>query len=210
MELTDRRRVRFAEPCECDSDERNFHAQFHDLSLDGAYIGTHEPFPVGHRFRLRFAVQGRTLVLPCIVRHTNPGTGMGVKFLNITPEERELLARYLERLVNRLGDTAHAKKRTASRLSIRIPVLVSGLDSLGKTFEEDTETLNVSERGACIRLRQPVLPGTNLKLKIGLGPQIHVAEFRVVWVGPSDSPTAGQVGLTPTVLDLWRAWAPVT
>lgn len=206
MQPSDRRRLRFSEACVCDSDERSVHAQFQDLSLEGAYIGTSQPFPVGHRLRLRFTLQGKLLVIPCQVRHLNPGAGMGVQFLSLPVEYRELLARHMDKLLERLGDTAHEKKRMGSRLGARLPLQVSGTDSAGKDFEEETETLNVSERGACIRLRHAVVPGTILKVKTGLGPETRAAEFRVVWVGAAGSPAAGQLGLTPTILDLWRGW----
>lgn len=206
MELSDKRRLRFSEACVCDSDEHTVSGQFRDISLDGAYIGTPQPFPVGHRFRLRFTVQNKLLLVPCVVRHLNPGAGMGVQFLSLPPEHHQLLARHLDRLLERLGDTAHAKKRVAARLSTRIPATVNGTDAVGKPFEEETETLNVSERGTCIRLRNPVIPGTTLKLRIGVGPETRVTDFRVVWVGVAGTPAAGQVGLAPTVRDLWRAW----
>ncbi|MBI4462927.1 MAG: PilZ domain-containing protein [Acidobacteria bacterium] len=206
MELDDKRRLRYSEGCICDSEERSFPAQFQDLSLDGAYIGTPQPFPVGHRFRLRFTLQGKLLVVPCVVRHINPGTGMGVKFLSLPPEHRQWLARHFNRVLGTLGEPAHTKKRRASRLTARIPVTVSGIDTGGKGFEEDTETLNVSERGACIRLRHAVEAGATLKVKTGLGPEARSADFRVVWQGPAGSPTEGQAGLMPSVLDLWRGW----
>lgn len=206
MEVSDKRRLRFAEKCFCDSQESSFPAQFYDLSLDGAYIGTTHPFPVGHNFRLRFALYGRWIATACVVRHVNPGTGMGVKFLALAREHRELLSRHLNRLLDRLGDSTYAKKRVASRLATRIPVTVSGVDATGKPFEEETETLNVSERGACLRLRQRLLPGSTVKVKAALGTQAPAADFRVVWMAAAGTPTEGQVGLAPTVLDLWRNW----
>ena len=206
MEVNDRRRIRFSEKCFCDSDESSFPAQFHDLSLDGAYIAATKPFPSGHKFRLRFALLGKWIATPCVVRYVNPGTGMGVKFLALPREQRNFLVRHLGRLLERLGESAHAKKRAASRLAACIPITVSGTDVSGKPFDEETETLNVSERGACVRLRHPVSAGSVVQVKATLGTHARPADFRVVWAGGADNGNKGQVGLTPTVLDLWRSW----
>lgn len=206
METSDKRRLRFSEACVCDSDERTVSAQFRDISLDGAYIGTPLPFPVGYKFRLRFAVQGKRLLVTCLVRHTDPGAGMGVQFLSLPPDHKQSLSRHFDHLLERFGETAHAKKRAASRLATRIPATVKGTDAAGKPFEEETETLNISERGACVRLRTPVAPGTTLKVRVDVGPEQHVTDFRVAWVGAPGTHEAGQVGLTPTARELWRAW----
>ncbi len=206
MEPNDKRRLRFAEACTCDSDERTVSAQFRDISLDGAYIGTTQPFPVGYKFRLRFTLQGKVLLVPCVVRHLDAGSGMGVHFLSLPPDHRQLLARHFDHLLERLGESAHAKKRAATRLPAQLGVTVTGTDAAGKPFEEETETLNISERGTCVRLRNTVLPKTTLKLRVGVGAETHLADFRVAWVGAPGTPAAGQVGLTPTARDLWRAW----
>lgn len=206
MQVPDKPRLHFSGNCFCDSRESSFSGQFHNLSLGGAYIGATQPFPVGYRFGLRFALSGEWITTPCVVCHVNPGAGMGVKFLSLSHEHRELLVRYLSRVLKRLGDSAYAKKRAASRLAARIPVTISGTDATGRPFEEETETINVSERGACIRLRQRVLAGSTLKVRTSLGTRNSTADFRVVWVNSPPSATESFVGLTVTALDLWRSW----
>lgn len=205
LDAHDRRRVRFVEKCTCDSDESTARGQITDLSLGGAYVTTPHPFPVGHKFWLRFPMYGKWIGTTSVVRHVNPGAGMGVQFLSLPRDQRDLLLRYIGRAVERLGDSAHAKKRTASRLAACIPITVRGRDADGKPFAETTETVNVSERGACIRLRHPVLPGTVLKVHATLGSHAGPADFRVAWIG-NNGTNSGQVGLAPTVLDLWRSW----
>jgi hypothetical protein len=51
-----------------------------------------------------------------------------------------------------------------------------------------------------------VSAGSVVQVKATLGTHARPADFRVVWAGASDNGNKGQVGLTPTVLDLWRSW----
>ncbi len=206
METSEKRRLRFSEKCLCDSLERSFAAQFQNLSLGGAYIATTTPFPVGYRFRLDFSLPDKSITTSCIVRHLNPGTGMGVQFLDLPREAQGLLVRHFERELARVGETAHAKKRVTSRITARIPVKIRGIDATGEPFEEVSETVNLSQQGACIRLRHKMRVGSVVRLGPMLGGDARAQEFRVAWTGASGSITESEVGLTPSLLPLWRSW----
>ena len=52
------------------------------------------------------------------------------------------------------------------RLSLKLPVRVSGEDAAGKTFEESTRCLNVSGGGILFESRERLLVGTRIHLRI--------------------------------------------
>ena len=52
------------------------------------------------------------------------------------------------------------------RLSLRLPVAVSGEDALGRAFVEHTHCLNVSGGGILFESGEKLLVGTRLKLRV--------------------------------------------
>ncbi|MFZ0960035.1 MAG: PilZ domain-containing protein [Terriglobia bacterium] len=56
-------------------------------------------------------------------------------------------------------------KRRTDRISIALPVSVSGTDDTGKPFAEDATTVTVSEHGAAIALRTALVPGQKIIIR---------------------------------------------
>lgn len=63
-----------------------------DLSCNGAFLDSMNPLPVGTRLGLRFAIGERLFVLSAQVVHAMPQFGMGVRFLDLTPDVRAVLS----------------------------------------------------------------------------------------------------------------------
>lgn len=61
--------------------------------------------------------------------------------------------------------TAFEEKRFALRLSLRLPVVVSGRTEDGETWSEPTETDNISTSGALFQLNQNVKVGDKLYVR---------------------------------------------
>jgi PilZ domain-containing protein len=59
-----------------------------DLSITGAFVDSMVTLPRGTRIRLKFSLP--SLVVSCLgeVMHDMPQFGMGVRFLDLTPEQR--------------------------------------------------------------------------------------------------------------------------
>lgn len=59
-----------------------------DLSISGAFVDSMITLPPGTRIRLKFSLP--SLVVNCLgeVMHDMPQFGMGVRFLDLTPEQR--------------------------------------------------------------------------------------------------------------------------
>ena len=66
-----------------------------DLSLDGCYIESMYPFPVGTCLDLKLEASG-TLIIAAKVVTSDPQFGNGIQFLRMLPEDRAALANFLQ------------------------------------------------------------------------------------------------------------------
>jgi c-di-GMP-binding flagellar brake protein YcgR len=70
-----------------------------DLSVGGAFIETSQRYPVGSILNLRFKLPRALEFITCtiIVRHTRGGNGLGVEFLDLSPEDRHQINTFISR-----------------------------------------------------------------------------------------------------------------
>jgi hypothetical protein len=66
-----------------------------DLSLFGCHVATQNPWPTGTKVRVRISHGGASLAALGTVAHVQPGTGMGIVFTRIGPNEQILLDRWI-------------------------------------------------------------------------------------------------------------------
>ena len=66
-----------------------------DLSTDGCYIDTLNPFPLDATVRLQIQKESATVEFRARVTSYHPGSGMGLVFEGTTPEQRSMLAKWL-------------------------------------------------------------------------------------------------------------------
>jgi len=66
-----------------------------DLSLEGCYIESMFPFPVGTNLELKLQTESTLLILAVVVT-SDPQVGNGYKFTRMLPEDIEELARFIE------------------------------------------------------------------------------------------------------------------
>ncbi len=90
------------------------------------------------------------------------------------------------------GILLHTGKRCEPRKEVEVAVRIFGTDSNGKIFSEKATTVNVSRQGAELRGVQSPL---KLDEAIGLTYGLNKTRCRVKWVGASDTPRSGHVGL---------------
>ena len=77
--------------------------------MGGLFVATQEALAVGATLRLDFLVQEGAIRAAGIVRHAEPGRGMGLKFTSVRGEDLQ----HLVELVNRLSD--HSNFRPSMR-----------------------------------------------------------------------------------------------
>ena len=81
-----------------------------DLGAGGLSIATPGPQPVGMKAKLDFLVQEGQIRTEAIVRHIEPGNGLGLKFTAVTEQDSPHFAALLTRL------RTQASKKAASML----------------------------------------------------------------------------------------------
>ncbi|MBK7586546.1 MAG: TIGR02266 family protein [Myxococcales bacterium] len=84
---------------DCETDETFLYASITNISELGIFVRTNEPLQVGTRLTLRFSEprSSETFVLSGVVQWVNPlhllaenlNPGMGIRFVELAPDERE-------------------------------------------------------------------------------------------------------------------------
>ena len=69
-----------------------------NMSMGGLFIETPQTRPSGTATRLDFLVAEGQIRADAVVRHTKPGTGLGLKFTALSEQDRPKLAALLTRL----------------------------------------------------------------------------------------------------------------
>jgi hypothetical protein len=69
-----------------------------DMSLGGMFLKTPKSKPVGAPVKLHFLVQEGQIRADAVVRHVESGTGLGLKFMALSDEDRPRLAALMARL----------------------------------------------------------------------------------------------------------------
>jgi len=78
--------------------DRDDISRVQDLSAGGLFFATRLPRPVGTKAKLDFLVQEGQIRAEAIVRHSEPGKGLGLKFTAVTEQDWPHLAALLTRL----------------------------------------------------------------------------------------------------------------
>ena len=67
-----------------------------DLSVTGAFIDCMTQIPQGSKVKLKFTVGGRDISSTAEVAHSMPSFGMGVKFLDLSAEDRQAIEEFVK------------------------------------------------------------------------------------------------------------------
>jgi len=73
-----------------------------ELGLGGCYIDTLNPFPEGTLVQLRLLRDNGVFETKAKVVYSHPGFGMGLAFIEVTPNQRAILESWLAELVIQL------------------------------------------------------------------------------------------------------------
>jgi hypothetical protein len=69
-----------------------------DISGNGCYVETILPLPVGTSLKVEFWMEEERVHTTAIVRTCDPGVGMGIEFMSLTPDLQDRFQRVLEKL----------------------------------------------------------------------------------------------------------------
>ena len=94
-------------------------------------------------------------------------------------------------------------RRRSDRIHLQIPISVSGCDTFGRTFEQETVTVNVNRHGACISLDHVLQPDQTIRIRNLRGMQ--EADFHVVGLVRQVFGSRGEWGveLIDSAMDFW-------
>ena len=75
----------------------NAQTRISDLNVSGVFIDAMSPLPVGAALKLVFTLPGgQRVATEGVVRHSQPGIGMGVEFFGLKPEDAKLIQQTIE------------------------------------------------------------------------------------------------------------------
>src|SRR5690349_8292683 len=97
-ERREARRYAFIAPAELIDIDGNtrISARTTDISVQGCYIDTLNPFPVGTRVRLQFTKNNERAEFRAKVTSCHMGSGMGLLFERLTPAQRKTITSWLD------------------------------------------------------------------------------------------------------------------
>ena len=72
--------------------------QVTDVSGNGCYVETILPLPKATNLRVEFWIDEKKIAGSAVVRTCDPGVGMGLEFTGLTPETKQHVQAYLDRL----------------------------------------------------------------------------------------------------------------
>ena len=69
-----------------------------DISGNGCYVETIMPIPIGTNLKVEFFLEDERITSTAVVRTCDPGVGMGIEFLSLTPALQDRFQHLLEKL----------------------------------------------------------------------------------------------------------------
>lgn len=100
---------------DCETEQTFLYASITNISEMGIFVATRDPLEVGTRLTLRFAMPGEQepfvlfgqvqWVNPIRMLSDNPNPGMGIRFIELSPENRE-------RIINSVRTIAYVRDNT--------------------------------------------------------------------------------------------------
>jgi hypothetical protein len=140
-----------------DKSGKRIETRVDDLSQRGCYLSTDIPSPLNTSTKVRITKGTESFEANARVVSSFAGKGMGLLFTDVDPQQDRILTAWL------MGSSDHSwlgsNRRRSPRVLVRLPVCVSGKNSLGAKFEEETYTETVSAHGALIPLSALVMNG---------------------------------------------------
>ena len=78
-------------------------ARTSDISLGGCFIDTTSPFAAGTAVKVRLTQEKKVFVTRAVVASSMAGMGMGVRFMDVEPQQMEVLGKWISQLSGELA-----------------------------------------------------------------------------------------------------------
>jgi len=181
----------------CEGAEASMRSRVADLSAGGMFIDhPSPPFAAHDLITVRFSVAlvDGPIVVEAAVNYIQQRIGMGIRFLNLEPDDRERIAVFVDSVLCRPVLQGQIHPRKSSRVAINVPVRVRALQPDGAEREEATRIITLSKHGACVLVSSRMDIGAKLLVETPGGREFQSS---VVWVGVGDDPgqSESQVGI---------------
>jgi hypothetical protein len=75
--------------------QARIHARTGDLSVNGCYVDTLNPFPVESKVKVIINHNEASFTVVGTVVHAEPNMGMGISFAQVEPDQKEILLKWL-------------------------------------------------------------------------------------------------------------------
>jgi PilZ domain len=178
----------------CEGEKASAYSQAADIGIGGMFVDhPSPPFAPQDLVTVRFvlAPDEGPIVVEAAVNYIQDGIGMGLRFLNLDPEDHQRVDAYVDRTRHRPALAGQIHLRKSLRVSINVPVRVRALQPDGLERDEATRLITLSKHGACVIVSSRMDVGAKLLVETPGG-----REFRssVVWVG-HDTGRESQVGI---------------
>ena len=132
-----------------------------DMGQRGCFVETDSPFSLGTETRLQIKRGTDAFETRARVVHSRTN-GMGLLFAAEAQEQFRTLERWLGPFRQQEWLALH--RRRTQRVLLQIPVRVSGQNTLGSRFEEETHAIIINANGALLLLSTHVNQGQTLTL----------------------------------------------
>jgi hypothetical protein len=68
-----------------------------DISGRGCYVESQAPLPLGTPLTIIFWIESDKIITPAVVRTSDPGVGMGIEFIGLSPQNQVRVQQAVER-----------------------------------------------------------------------------------------------------------------
>ena len=139
-----------------------FKARLADLSRGGCFVETETVLPNETEVMLTLSKSGDFVKARASVVRVIPHEGLALEFTSMEGEGFRILDFWLSTYI--VASWAAASRRRTQRIAMQIQVKVSGYNSQGTRFMEDTHTVEINNFGGSVTLKTPVNRGQRLVL----------------------------------------------
>ena len=112
-----------------------------DISEEGMYINTQAEFVSGAVLELSFKLKDKDIKLKARVQHVQPGIGMGVRFINLSPEVYLIIKNFVdeaseiaikpkERIILLVDDSAQSRAIYRNKLTLDSFAVIEASDGI--------------------------------------------------------------------------------